>query len=105
MYLPTRFIISNWLYLTVAGNESVIEVNQSEKITVTLTKLANADGDLGTTYTLPIVNFTLTAVNGNLTKDSISMASGSNNFVYTAIKTGNNSACYCFNIDGNCRFC
>ena len=86
-----RFIISNWLYLTVAGNESVIEVNQSEKITVTLTKLANADGDLGTTYTLPIVNFTLTAVNGNLTKDSISMASGSNNFVYTAIKTGNNS--------------
>jgi len=89
--VSSRFNLGNWLYLTVASNESVIEVNQSEKITVTLTKLANTGGDIGTTYVLPIVNFTVTAVNGNISKDSLSMATGTNSLIYTAIKAGHNS--------------
>ena len=89
--VSSRFNLGNWLYLTVASNESVIEVNQSEKITVYLTRLANTGGDLGTTYTLPIVNFTVDAINGNISKNILKMNSGSDSLVYTAIKAGHNA--------------
>ena len=89
--VASGFEILNWIYLTIDANESVIEVDQSEKIIITLNKLANEEGDIGSTHNLAVVNFTLSAIKGVLNKDSISMASGSNEVIYTAKEAGNNA--------------